>query len=189
MTDMQEGELRWWRAHLKTPADRDRLMAIFGFRYLPFFFEEFNNLGAVADFGSGPISAARLAEKRGHTWLVDPLGDRYMQLGLAPDPILTTPKDIPAGSCDTVLCLNTLDHTLTPGALLGEIAHVLKPGGKLLLWVHLLEEPDGLHVRLTWQEVDDAVRGAGLTRLWTLVTRMGYNHDLGPPACVGAFRK
>ena len=41
----------------------------------------------------------------------------------------------PDGSFDSVLCNQVLEHVFNPDEFLGEIARVLKPGGKLLLTV------------------------------------------------------
>ncbi len=56
--EMQRGELDWWVAFLARNDALARLFAIYGYRYLPWFFEEFNKLGQVIDYGSGPVSAA-----------------------------------------------------------------------------------------------------------------------------------
>ena len=76
--EMQRGELDWWIAYLGHPHAVSRIFALYGYRYLPFFFEEFNHLGEVVDFGSGPISAAYIAEPAPREVIcVDPLMPEY----------------------------------------------------------------------------------------------------------------
>jgi len=57
-----QAELDWWRGWL-SPATLPRLLGVYGMRYLPFWFMDFQDLGRVCDIGSGPISAAWIAVK------------------------------------------------------------------------------------------------------------------------------
>jgi len=43
-----------------------------------------------------------------------------------------------AGSFDVVIIGNVLDHVNEPGRTLDEIHRVLKPGGQIILWMHVI---------------------------------------------------
>lgn len=175
---MQEGELAWWVAFLAHPESVARLFAIYGYRYLPFFFEEFGRLGKVADFGSGPVSAAFIAEPApDRVFCVDPLIAEYERAGLVygrPATYWLTPL---TETFDTALVLNVLDHCDDPPALLQQVEAFLCPGGKALVWVHVDAEPDTLHRTVSEGEVWSWLVGAGLT-----VKRARTYHDYGPRA-------
>ncbi|MCJ7527452.1 MAG: class I SAM-dependent methyltransferase [Methyloceanibacter sp.] len=177
---MQEGELAWWAAFLARPESLARLFAIYGYRYLPFFFEEFGHLGTVVDFGSGPVSAAFIGEPAPeHPYCVDPLMPEYFKAHLIyGEPIMNWPPDISPAIFDTALVLNVLDHCDDPPALLAQVARVLRPGGKALVWVHVDILPDALHRTVSEAEVWSWLVGAGLT-----VKRARAHYDIyGPRA-------
>ena len=71
-----QAELDWWRGWL-SPATLPRLLGVYGMRYLPFWFMDFQDLGRVCDIGSGPISAAWIAVKFDHLICVDPNARDY----------------------------------------------------------------------------------------------------------------
>ncbi|OGS01193.1 MAG: hypothetical protein A2V88_08920 [Elusimicrobia bacterium RBG_16_66_12] len=131
--EMQAGELDWWRAFLARPNAIPRLFALYGYRYLGFFFEEFNDLGDVIDFGSGPVSAAWVADRPpGTVTCQDSLFLAYQDAGLIYGQAVA-PAEIPAAAFDTALILNVLDHCGDPSSLLIAMAASLKPGGKALI--------------------------------------------------------
>lgn len=96
----------------------------------------------ILDVGCGPtgivyfIAAARRVG-------VDPLADFYSQwngqFGEPVELVSSQAEHMPfgAGSFDAVFCTNCLDHTQDAGAVLREIARVLRPGGLLVLHVDL----------------------------------------------------
>jgi SAM-dependent methyltransferase len=160
---MQAGELDWWRAFLARPNALPRLFGLYGYRYLSYFFEEFDRLGAVIDFGSGPVSAAWIADlPPAIVVCVDPLFGAYRDAGLVYGEAV-----VPAGDLtpvfDTALVLNVLDHADDPAGLLMAVAASLKPGGKALVWVHVDAEPDALHRRVADREVAKWIADAGLS--------------------------
>lgn len=175
--EMQAGELAWWKAQLRSPAGYHRILGIYGYRYLEVWFEEFNDLGEVIDIGSGPISAALIAERYADIRCFDSLAIPYRELLTdVPRLFLTAdPTSLRAASADTVLLLNTLDHTTEPQALMTLAAHVLKPQGKLLIWLHLLPAPDPLHIKVG---VDDVSRWCSVAGLE--IVRQTIRHTVGP---------
>lgn len=162
--EMQAGELAWWRAFLAHPQALGRLFAVYGYRYLDFFFDQLVNVGAVIDFGSGPVSAAFIAHHPpAEVVCVDPLFADYREAGLVYGPAILAPQPIPAGTFDTALVLNVLDHTEEPAALVAAAAASLKRDGYALLWVHIEAPPDSLHVTVHAEDVYRWVRDAGLS--------------------------
>ena len=68
-------------------------------------------------------------------------------------------------SFDTVLCTEVLEHLPEPSVVLGEIARVLKPGGRLLATVPFsqpLHELPGDYYRFTPSALEHLLDGAGL---------------------------
>lgn len=179
VSEMQQGELAWWKAFLQRPNAKERLLAIYGYRYLPFFFEEFNHLGRVVDFGSGPISAALAAESYESLWCVDPLLEDYAKEGLVwGGPIhLLTPETLPSDAFDTALVFNVLDHTTDPQPILRDAARAIKPTGKVLVWVHIDQDADTLHRRVTRAGVIACLTEAGL-----VIQRQAIRHEYGMSA-------
>jgi len=172
---MQRGELEWWRAFLARPHALERLFALYGYRYLDFFFKEFNDLGNVIDFGSGPVSAAWIADRPPEeVTCIDPLFTAYRKVGLvygrAREPAGTIPAEF-----DTALVLNVLDHADDPVPILITVAGTLKPGGKALVWVHVEQPADALHRLITAGDVRGWLKLVGLT-----ITRSNIRRGLGP---------
>jgi SAM-dependent methyltransferase len=56
---------------------------------------------------------------------------------------LNQPLPLPTASFDTILSLNTLEHVREDVAALGEMTRILKPGGRMLLFVPLLYRVHG----------------------------------------------
>jgi SAM-dependent methyltransferase len=180
---MQEGELAWWRGFLSNPHAIPRLFAVYGYRYLPFFFEEFGHLGHVVDIGSGPVSAAYIGEPAPeHPYCVDPLMFCYQDAGL----IYGEPHwwGVPPDPFDTALLLNVLDHVNDPAALVAKTARSLCSGGKALVWNHVDALADGLHRTVTTFEIDGWLADAGLD-----IVRARYHQDYGPLAYMAVARR
>jgi len=162
--EMQRGELDWWIAYLGHPHAVSRIFALYGYRYLPFFFEEFNHLGEVVDFGSGPISAAYIAEPAPREVIcVDPLMPEYHKHELVyGSPVVEWPP-LPAAVFDTALLLNVLDHCEEPQNLIREAARSLVGGGGALVWSHVNQETDSLHRTIHAAEIAGWLQEAGLS--------------------------
>jgi SAM-dependent methyltransferase len=176
-SEMQAGELDWWRAFLARPNAIPRLFAVYGYRYLGFFFEEFDHLSNVIDFGSGPVSAAWVADRPPEVVAcADPLFPAYWDAGLLYGKAVA-PSYIPAAAFDTALVLNVLDHADDPAALLVDVADSLKPGGKALIWVHVDSPADALHRSVTEEEVKAWLKAASLS----IVRACRLQRDHGGP--------
>lgn len=97
---------------------------------------------AILDVGSGPTCIGQIFDA-GHAAFLDPLMDFYRTAydGILPEgellchPAEKIPK--PDNACDVVVCINALDHTASPEAAMEEIARVLRPGGFVILGLHL----------------------------------------------------
>lgn len=175
---MQEGELAWWRGFLSQRGSIPRLFAIYGYRYLPFFFDEFSHLGRVIDFGSGPVSAAFIAESApAIVFCVDPLFQDYRKADLLYGEAMIEVSGTLTAFFDTALVLNVLDHCDDPPALLKKVAARLAHGGQALVWNHVDAIPDALHRAVTTAQIQAWLLDAGLA-----VMRERTFHDYGPQA-------
>jgi SAM-dependent methyltransferase len=56
-------------------------------------------------------------------------------------------KSLPESTADVVICHHTLEHLLHPAEALGEMRRLLKPGGRLLLYVPFERGPAAKHFR------------------------------------------
>jgi hypothetical protein len=175
--EMQDGELQWWTNFLKHPDATPRLFGLYGYRYLPFFFREFDDLGAVADFGSGPVSAAFIGQRMTSLACIDPLLQSYQDAGLIwqPQRVAVYPQ-LPRAAFDTALILNTLDHTPEPTPIVAAAADCIKRTGRVLIWNHIGHGPDKLHTRLTHDHIRRMISAANLT-----IQREQIRQDYGPP--------
>ena len=92
--------------------------------------------GRLLDFGAGTGRfAGRLAAQGFDVVCVEP--DRRLRGELERKALRATADiaEVPAGSMDAVYSLNVLEHIDDDAAALGELHRVLKPGGRLLLYV------------------------------------------------------
>lgn len=95
----------------------------------------------VLDIGCGPFGLIHYLDNAAERLRIDPLLPQYeskatltgSQLSLA-----ALGEKLPlANNCiDIAICFNALDHMCDPAAALGEIARILRPGGRLLLMIH-----------------------------------------------------
>lgn len=123
----------------------------------------------VADIGCGPFGGifSKVRARRMHA--IDYCAEQYAAMHASPVPIVfgdfnaTLPLD--DASCDIVFTANAWDHCADMGRAARELARILKPGGTLLLHVHL-RRPDQLnegHIHtLTPARVVALLEGAGL---------------------------
>jgi ubiquinone/menaquinone biosynthesis C-methylase UbiE len=107
----------------------------------------------ILDVGCGPTGIGYFitAAKRVG---VDPLAETYERWnGYFGEPIelvASQAEQLPFGTAtfDTVFCINCIDHSQDPAAILTEIARVLRPGGLLVFHVDLDSPLRRLHKRL-----------------------------------------
>lgn len=90
--------------------------------------------GKLLDVGCGSKPYRSLFTVDGYIGL-DIDSETTRQRGLADQLYDGGEFPFPDGSFDSVLCNQVLEHVFNPDDFLGEIARVLKPGGKLLLTV------------------------------------------------------
>ncbi|HYE30397.1 MAG TPA: class I SAM-dependent methyltransferase [Methylomirabilota bacterium] len=98
---------------------------------------------------------------------------------------LTDSRKQPSSSCDVVLCHHALEHVPEPAAALQEMRRILKPGGKLLMYVpyeierrYMEYDPHEPNRHLySWnvQTLASLVRAAGFTIDVADVQRYGYD--------------
>jgi SAM-dependent methyltransferase len=163
LSKMQSGELQWWVEFMDQPTAKHRMLAVYGARYLPFFWETFLTTRGLIEFGCGPMPVASITYAT-RVALVDTLADEYRSAGLLEGdtkehmrPALST-GDI--GAFDTALVLNVMDHAADDEVdqLMRDAYASLRPKGRLAFYVQL-HKGDDHHRPLTMEAVD-----AGLSR-------------------------
>ncbi len=97
----------------------------------------------VLEVGCGPMGVIYFTP--GATRVgIDPLAREYMQSfnfstrGVHLMASMGENLPLAAGSFDVVIIGNVLDHVNEPGRTLDEIHRVLKPGGQIILWMHVI---------------------------------------------------
>jgi ubiquinone/menaquinone biosynthesis C-methylase UbiE len=148
MNSQQTAELRFWSMCFKrcgyTKEEYVDVRAVRDFneyaRYLPEIHEE---TGQGLDLACGLVSVLEgLPRKDGLKILaVDALMDEYNKIYQHPSHLdyrLVDGEDMyfEHETFDFVWCINAIDHTLNPEAMLAEILRVLKPGGRLYFLVN-----------------------------------------------------
>jgi len=107
----------------------------------------------ILDVGCGPTGIIYFLNPKAGFGL-DPLAHEYERWnghwGRKVQLIPGCGEDMPfrSDSIDTVFCVNCIDHTANPAAVLAEIARVLKPGGLLVFHVDLDSPLRKLHKRI-----------------------------------------
>lgn len=100
----------------------------------------------VVDIGSGPACTLCWIPNAKARIGVDPLADRFMELGIASHDMLylNAPGEripLPSGYVDVVISINALDHVEDPEAVMKEINRILRPGGHFIGSIGFKEEP------------------------------------------------
>ena len=132
------------------------------------FFTELFGLGrddyagaTVLDVGCGPRGSLEWATMAEARYGLDPLAAVYARL--SPDHAMTYvagPAEVipfPDDHMDVVSTFNSLDHVGDVGAVLDEVARVLKPGGHLLLITDYGHEPTPCEPQAFGLEIVDAL--------------------------------
>lgn len=155
----QQAELSWWREYLAHPTAKQRMWALYGARYYPFFWREMATAGSCIEIGSGPLPVMEIMDCRNMV-AVDPLAAEYREM--AGWPIASSTREIDVdGRWDTVLLLNVLDHTDDPADLAREAARLLRPGKRCLIYVQI-HAGDDRHEPVSVADVRRWIREAGL---------------------------
>ncbi len=161
LTKMQSGELAWWVQFMDQATAKHRMLAVYGSRYLPFFWETFLTTRGLIEFGCGPMPVAAITHAQ-RVALVDPLADEYRDAGLLEGDtkehmrLSLSTGDI--GAFDTALVLNVLDHAADDemDQLMRDAYASLRPNGRLCFYVQL-HTGDDHHNALTMPAVDAAL--------------------------------
>jgi SAM-dependent methyltransferase len=100
----------------------------------------------VVDVGSGPACTLCWIANAKARIGIDPLAERFMQLGIASHDMLylDAPGEnvpLPSGYVDVVFSINALDHVEDPVAVMNEIDRILRPGGHFIGSIGFKEEP------------------------------------------------
>jgi SAM-dependent methyltransferase len=111
---------------------------------------------AVVDFGCGTgglLEGLEAASKTG-VEVSDPARREALERGLR---VVAATSELVDASADVVISNHALEHTLAPLDELRELRRVLRPGGKLVLWLPLDDwraqrqpRPDADHHLYTW---------------------------------------
>lgn len=163
--------------------------------------------GRGLDVGCGTgVLAQRLTERRFRMTGVDPSqGMLDVMAERAPDVsgrrASGTELPFEDGSFDLVLTVAALHHIAEPGAVgatLGEMARVVRPGGRIVVWDHNPRNPywkhlmarvpqdDGSERLIPEAEVLDGLRAGGAKPL--LSVQLGFVPDFVPPGLLSAMR-
>jgi len=182
----QAAELDWWWQFLQHPTARARMYALYGARYLSFLWRELREPGVAAEFGSGPMPVLEITGATQGV-AVDTLAKGYRELGLYQSalPLVASTDELLDNEFDTVLVLNVLDHSDDPGRLICEAWRVLKPQGKVLVFVHL-GFSDDKHFEINVGECKRWLLGTGF-EIVREAMRQPQPYD--PPAFVCVARK
>ncbi len=101
---------------------------------------KFRPKGDVINIGTGLMSIFNFIDVKGRMVEVDPIIDKYLNTFPLPSTAkfesMASTAVIKHGSFDTVLCLNTIDHTSEPERMALEIHRILKKSGTLYLEVN-----------------------------------------------------
>lgn len=137
-----ELELNWWKQYYNSLNDfeevrkqdwNDRSSFLIGIK---------EETGLGLDYGSGLLSMLEFSGLKFDA--IDPLMERYNEIITNKENYFTdTDKKY-----DWIWCINVLDHTENPQALIDDIKNKLKPGGRLYLEVNLDKELGDCHYSL-----------------------------------------
>lgn len=144
--DKSEGELAYWSGRKEAEGE------LLNSWYQGFYTAHFGLTAAdyadlkVLDIGCGPRGSLEWADGARERVGVDPLADRYLQLGASDHKMtyVTAPAEaIPYedGHFDIVCSFNSLDHVDDLEGAIGEIKRLTRPGGLFLLITDVHDEP------------------------------------------------
>lgn len=180
---MQEAEFQWWRRFMSSRTATARMLALYGARYMDFFFNEFERGGKIVEYGSGPIPVM-ITTRATEMLAVDPLYPRYIDAGLVSAswvPWYSNAEEVPDDYFDTAFLLNVLDHTDDPESLIAHARRSLLPGGQALVFVHL-EQEDEKHLKVSVDDIERWFDG------WMLERETFVKTSYDPEAYLAVYR-
>jgi len=150
---VQRHELEWWR---NNHIDVNWLWNT----YLDVFEPWLREFECVVDIGCGPMPIFCSPRIQGERWIaVDPLFEEYNSIPYYTKyhsgkiEFANEAGQVASNSADGVFCLNALDHVQDPGNMLVHLRRILKPGGRLYLFVDIDKPTDPMHlhtIRRDW---------------------------------------
>ena len=182
--EMQFAELAWWSNYMSHPMARERMYALYGARYMDYFWTEFeDSVQRTVEFGSGPLPVMFML-KTVVGACIDPLRNHYSAQGWTHPGLngFLSAAPLKDESVDQVLLLNVLDHTDEPDRLVADAKRVLRYGGRALVFVHLNQQ-DPKHSLVTESDVRRWFSS------WTEVKSNIQVTPFDPDAFVGVFVK
>lgn len=127
----------------------------------------------VVDFGCGGghmVAGLNAARRIG----IEP--NPYARAAAAPlgIEVAESAAEVETGIADVVLCHHALEHALAPWAELVELRRILKPGGRLVLWLPLDDWRRSSQRRATGPDENHHLYTWTPRLLWNLVAEAGY---------------
>jgi len=139
----QQSELEWWAHFRELPFYRNHSferywserMAAFDLNPLDF------KQKSIVEVGCGPHGVVSCAFPEAYKIGIDPLIGKYRDRGVSNENTLLVSgvgENLPirTASTDLALCINVIDHVLSPSQVMLEIRRILKPSARLILEVH-----------------------------------------------------
>lgn len=134
-------ELTWWRKKLKELGSDRFIKYRRGYfeAMLKMFGDKFKPSGNVVNIGTGAMSIFSFIKVKKAIEVDPAIGNYLEEYKMLPWPDFKYYKSTkPLGDeyADTVICMNTIDHTSEPLEMVSEIFRILKNGGKLYFEVN-----------------------------------------------------
>jgi len=179
--DSQAHELAYWKDQYTqgNPEQAARWHWYANVIFLDWFFSTNLSGMRLLDFGSGPMGVLHHIRNSARRVAVDPLMTEYRRIGYDVEANgIVALSAMPAEMFDVVFCLNVLDHTDNPSAVLHMLAGHVEPGGTMVFCVDLRppEKRDACHkINLTDEWMCAAADSAGLIGKRELKPHQGDN--------------
>lgn len=152
--NQQEWELYFWRTQIAKGTEGFLEQRLNDWAdHAKHFPDLLTSKGKILEVGTGLVSVFEFSDKKCVS--IDPLQDEYLSIFKKEPSIVDYRKDwegIGEGEFDEVLCVNVIDHTPDPHALLEQIKRALKPNGKLFFQVNFDNSLSPAHYSL-WDKV------------------------------------
>jgi 2-polyprenyl-3-methyl-5-hydroxy-6-metoxy-1,4-benzoquinol methylase len=179
--DSQAHELGFWRKqyYLCNHEQADRWFWYSKWLFRNWFeFTELDGL-RLLDYGSGPTGVLHHIHKAGRKVAVDPLMGEFETIGydIRSNDVIAL-ESIPEEKFDVIFCLNVLDHTGNPAAVLNMLAEHMADNGRMVFCVDLrpVELRDKYHkINLTDEFMRNGCADVGLVGERRLIPHQAGN--------------